>query len=95
MSNESTPTITEADIARIRQQVRSSAIEVESLIVANQLMAARITELERLLERSTGKPSVPRHRLRYAEAADLLDGIPGGPDEKVERIGAMLRRRLA
>lgn len=95
MSSESTPTITEADIARIRQRVRSSALEVESLIVANQLMAARIAELERLLERASGRATVPRHGLRYAEAADLLAGIPGETHEKVARVGEMLKRRRA
>lgn len=93
MNNESTPTITEADIARIRQQVRTSALEVEGLIVANQLMAARIAELEGVIAR--GKSFVPRRPLKFAEAADVLKDVPGTPAQKADNLRRMMERRHA
>lgn len=95
MSTESVPTITEADIQKMLANVREVAIDFNTVLAENRFLKERIAELNRLLERATGRATVPRHGLQYAEAADLLAGIPGETHEKVARVGEMLRRRQA
>lgn len=95
MSTESVPTITEADIQKMLANVRDVAIDFNTVLAENRFLKERIAELNRLLERATGRATVPRHGLRYAEAAGTLKGLPGTPAEKAERLRRMMEARRA
>jgi hypothetical protein len=64
MSHESTPTITEADIVRIRSMFRALAIEVEAVIADNNRMKEQIAAAERMAERHRQQPRRIMERMR-------------------------------